>query len=169
MHKPLLLALLLAMAGANAHAEDATVVSPEVTFVTSTGYWEESGDPLSALDPNQTQGETPAEPRSAEGARRGYYKLIALRQPDGTAQIHLQQIEATPAGPEVVSSAELEEFSSLRAYVTDIRPETSTGVTAQPGMFATVYLKTDPAAREPESWTVLIDDLGDIKVERASN
>lgn len=36
-------------------------------------------------------------------------------------------------------------------------------------MFATVYLKTDPTAREPETWTVLIDDLGDIKVERASN
>lgn len=169
MHKPLLLALFLAVTGANAHAEDANVVSPEVTFVTSTGYWEESGDPLSALDPNGTQTETPTEPRNAEGARRGYYKLIALRQQDGTAQIHLQQIEATPSGPEVVSSAELEEFSSLRAYVTDIRPETSTGVTAQPGMFATVYLKTDPAAREPETWTVLIDDLGDIKVERASN
>lgn len=169
MHKPLLLALLIATTGASAYAEDANVVSPQVTFVTSTGYWEESRDPLSAVDPNGEQAQTPTEPRSADGARRGYYKLIALRQQDGTAQIHLQQIAATPAGPEVVSSAELEEFSSLKAYVTDIRPETSTGVTAQPGMFATVYLKTDPAAREPETWTVLIDDLGDIKVERASN
>lgn len=169
MHKPLLLALLLAVAGASARAEEANVVSPDVTFVTSTGYWEESGDPLSALDPNTAPAEAPTEQTGAEGARRGYYKLIALRQQDGTAQIHLQQIEATPAGPQVVSSAELEEFSSLKAYITDIRPETSTGVTAQPGMFATVYLKTDPAAREPETWTVLIDDLGDIKVERASN
>lgn len=169
MHKPLLLALLLAASGVSARAEDANVVSPEVTFVTSTGYWEESGDPLSSLDPNGAHPGASNEPKSAEGARRGYYKLVALRQPDGTAQIHLQQIEATPAGPQVVSSAELEEFSSLKAYVTDIRPETSTGVTAQPGMFATVYLKTDPAAREPETWTVLIDDLGDIKVERASN
>jgi hypothetical protein len=170
MHKSLLLALLLAVTGASAHAEDANVVSPQVTFVTSTGYWEESGDPLSALDPSDPQAEPATEPKNAEGApRRGYYKLIALRQQDGTAQIHLQQIAATPAGPEVISSAELEEFSSLKAYVTDIRPETSTGVTAQPGMFATVYLKTDPAAREPETWTVLIDDLGDIKVERASN
>ncbi|WP_312361659.1 hypothetical protein [Ensifer sp.] len=169
MHKPLILALLLALTGASVHAEDANVVSPQVTFVTSTGYWEESGDPLSGLDPNSAQAEPPSEPGNADVARRGYYKLIALRQQDGTAQIHLQQIEATPAGPEVVSSAELEEFSSLKAYVTDIRPETSTGVTAQPGMFATVYLKTDPAAREPETWTVLIDDLGDIKVERASN
>lgn len=166
MHRAALLALLLAVSSAGARAEDASVVPPQATFVTSTGYWEESGEPLSTLDPNASAS-APAEKQSK--ARRGYYKLIALRQADGTAQIHLQQIEATPTGPVVVSSAELEEFSALKAYVTDIRPETSTGVTAQPGMFATVYLKTDPTAHEPETWTVLIDDLGDIKIERASN
>lgn len=162
MQRSALLALLLLVSSAGAKAEDANVVPPQVTFVTSTGYWEESGEPLSSLDPN-------AAAEKPGNARRGYYKLIALRQADGTAQVHLQQIEATSAGPVVVSSAELEEFSALKAYVTDIRPETSTGVTAQPGMFATVYLKTDPTAREPETWTVLIDDLGDIKIERASN
>ncbi|MCK3775117.1 hypothetical protein MZK49_00050 [Ensifer sesbaniae] len=162
MQRSALLVLLLLVTSAGAKAEDANVVPPRVTFVTSTGYWEESGEPLSSPDPNAA-----AEKRG--DARRGYYKLIALRQADGTAQVHLQQIEATPAGPVVVSSTELEEFSALKAYVTDIRPESSTGVTAQPGMFATVYLKTDPTAREPESWTVLIDDLGDIKIERASN
>lgn len=162
MHKPALLALLLFVSYGSAEAEDANVVPPQATFVTSTGYWEESGEPLSSLDPNAAA-EKPSD------ARRGYYKLIALRQADGSAQIHLQQIEATAAGPVVVSSAELEEFSAFKAYVTDIRPETSTGVTAQPGMFATVYLKTNPSAREPETWTVLIDDLGDIKIERASN
>ena len=162
MQRSALLALLLLVSSAGAKAEDANVVPPQVTFVTSIGYWEESGEPLSSLDPNAAA-EKPGD------ARRGYYKLIALRQADGTAQVHLQQIEATSAGPVVVSSAELEEFSALKAYVTDIRPETSTGVTAQPGMFATVYLKTDPTAREPETWTVLIDDLGDIKIERASN
>ncbi|MEI2302041.1 hypothetical protein [Ensifer sp. MJa1] len=166
MHRPALLALVLLMSSAGAKAEDAAVVPPQVTFVTSTGYWEESGEPLSALDPNAATGEA----ADKQGpARRGYYKLIALRQADGTAQIHLQQIEATPGGPVVRSSAELEEFSTLKAYVTDIRPETSTGVSAQPGMFATVFLKTDPNEREPETWTVLIDDLGDIKIERASN
>lgn len=162
MHRSALLALFLFLSSAGAKAQDANIVPPEATFVTSTGYWEESGEPLSSLDPNAAA-EKPGD------ARRGYYKLIALRQADGTAQIHLQQVEATPAGPVVISSAELEEFSALKAYVTDIRPETSTGVTAQPGMFATVYLKTDPSVREPESWTVLIDDLGDIKIERASN
>jgi hypothetical protein len=57
----------------------------------------------------------------------------------------------------------------VKPFVTDIRPETSTGITRQPGMFATVYLKTDPSASEPESWTVLIDEVGDIKIERATN
>lgn len=57
----------------------------------------------------------------------------------------------------------------MKAYVTDIRPETSDGISTQPGLFATVYLKTDPAATEPETWTVLIDDLGDIKIERETN
>ncbi|HEV7307672.1 hypothetical protein [Ensifer sp.] len=164
MFKPALLALAILAGSASAKAEDAGVVPPQATFVTSTGYWEESGEPLSVLDPNTS---APAGQQGA--ARRGYYKLIALRQTDGTAQVHLQQIESTASGPVVVSSAELEEFSALKGYVTDIRPETSTGVTAQPGMFATVYLKTDPAEREPETWTVLIDDLGDIKIERASN
>lgn len=134
-----------------ASAQEAALPAPDVTFVISSGFWEQPGDGTSV----------PAE--------RGYYKLIALRQPDGTAHIHLQQIAQTPQGPRVLTSAELEEFSELKAFVTDIRPESSSGVTTQPGLFATIYLKTDPTASEAESWTVLIDDLGDIRVERATN
>lgn len=141
-----------ALACVPAHAAgDAPPVAETVTFVVSTGFWEE-----------------PAEETGSE-ARRGYYKLIAVRQPDGTAEVHLQQIEATAEGPKIASSTALEEFSAIKPYVTDIRPENSSGITAQPGFFATVYLKTDPKASEPESWTVLIDDLGEIKVERATN
>ncbi len=132
--------------------QDAALPAPEVIFVISTGFWQEQ-----------------ATPDAAATAQRGYYKLIALRQPDGTARIHLQQVAATPEGPRILTSAELEEFSELRAFVTDIRPESSSGVSTQPGLFATVYLKTDPAAAETESWTVLIDDLGDVRVERATN
>lgn len=143
---------LLALACVPAHAAgDAPPVAETVTFVVSTGFWEE-----------------PTEETGSE-ARRGYYKLIAVRQPDGTAEVHLQQIEATTEGPKIASSTALEEFSAMKPYVTDIRPENSSGITAQPGFFATVYLKTDPKASEPESWTVLIDDLGEIKVERATN
>ena len=140
----------LPLAFAPARAADDPPVPETITFVVSTGFWEET-------------------PEEDGAARRGYYKLIAERQPDGTALIHLQQIEATAEGPKIATTTVLEEFSALRPYVTDIRPENSTGITSQPGLFATVYLKTDPAAAEPESWTVLIDDIGEIKVERATN
>lgn len=162
------IALLLA-AGSAARADDTALMPGNIIFVTSTGYWEESGDPLSVADPNAAKTESiPAAGPSAT-AQRGYYKLVAVRQPEGNTHVFLQQIALDAAGPKVVSSAELEEFSSMKAYVTDIRPETSDGVARQPGLFATVYLKTDPAAPEPETWTVLIDDIGDIKVERETN
>jgi hypothetical protein len=151
-------------------ADDTVLMPANIIFVTSTGYWEESGDPLSVLDPNGTKTtETQSVEQPPAPAQRGYYKLVAVRQPEGNAHIFLQQVALDAAGPKVVSSAELEEFSAMKAYVTDIRPETSDGVSSQPGLFATVYLKTDPTAGEPETWTVLIDDIGDIKVERETN
>lgn len=153
-------ALALLALAAPAFAENGSPVPATITFVVSTGFWEEPAD----------EGEDAA--AAAEGGetmRRGYYKLIAERQPDGTAEIHLQQIELTAEGPKIASSTILEEFSAMKPYVTDIRPENSTGITTQPGLFATVYLKTEPQTAEPESWTVLIDDLGDIRVERATN
>ena len=158
--------VLLAVAPARAEGEPP--VAETITFVISTGFWEE---PVEAAGDENAAATKPETAESAQPAamRRGYYKLISMRQPDGTAQIHLQQIEATGAGPKIASSTVLEEFSAMKPYVTDIRPENSSGITTQPGLFATVYLKTDPKAAEPESWTVLIDDLGEIKVERATN
>ncbi|OBZ96335.1 hypothetical protein ADU59_08335 [Pararhizobium polonicum] len=151
-----------------ARADDTVLMPDNIIFVTSTGYWEESGDPPNVLDPSGGKtADTPSAQNSP--AQRGYYKLVAVRQPEGNAHIFLQQVALEAAGPKVISSAELEEFSAMKAYVTDIRPETSDGVSSQPGLFATVYLKTDPAAPEPETWTVLIDDVGDIQVERATN
>ena len=160
VHAIALAALLVA---GPAFAEGEPPVAETITFVVSTGFWEEAAEETS--DTATTKPET-AQPTAL---RRGYYKLIAVRQPDGTAQIHLQQIEATAEGPKIASSTVLDEFSAMKPYVTDIRPENSSGITTQPGLFATVYLKTDPKAAEPESWTVLIDDLGEIKVERATN
>lgn len=154
--------------GSPARADETVLMPANIIFVTSTGFWEESGDPLYVLDP-KTGTATDNQPATASPPQRGYYKLVAVRQPEGNAHIFLQQVALDASGPKVVSSAELEEFSAMKAYVTDIRPETSDGVAAQPGLFATVYLKTDPAAGEPETWTVLIDDIGDIKVERETN
>lgn len=156
--------LLLAATSLPASAQDAPILPDNVTFVTSAGFWQESSGPDTAgtvkPDATDTAQATP---------QRGYYKLIAVRQPEGNAHIVLQQIALDAGGPKVLSSAELDEFSWMKSYVTDIRPESSSGISAQPGLFATVYLKTDPASTEPEAWTVIVDDLGDIKVERATN
>lgn len=141
------------LGGTCARAEDIDALPSSVTFVTSTGYWEDSAEAATA----QHQ------------PRKGYYKLVSIRQADRTAKIYLQQIASTDAGPVVVSSVEIEELTQLKPFVTDIRPESSSGVTSQPGMFATVYLKTEPQAKEAESWTVMIDDLGEMIVEKATN
>ncbi|GAA4180808.1 hypothetical protein [Shinella granuli] len=153
---------LLFLAGPPAFAQESPVAET-ITFVVSTGFWEEP------VETDEEDAGTAAETKEPAALRRGYYKLVAVRQPDGTAQVHLQQIEATAEGPKIASSTVLEEFSAMKPYVTDIRPENSSGITTQPGLFATVYLKTDPKAAEPEGWTVLIDDLGEIKIERATN
>lgn len=168
----------LMLAGGPALAEDIDQLPVTATFVISGGSWEgDTETSLSAPPVSPTPAPAPAgatAPAPAEDAvtptpRRGYYKLIAIRQPDRTAKVYLQQILSSDAGPEVLESVELEEFTAIRPYVTDIRPEDSTGISRQPGFFATVYLKTDPAAVEPEGWTVLIDEFGEIRVERATN
>lgn len=168
----------LMLAGGPALAEDIDQLPVTATFVISGGSWEGDAETSASAPPvSPTPAPAPAgatAPAPVEGTatptpRRGYYKLIAIRQPDRTAKVYLQQILASDAGPEVLESVELEEFSAIRPYVTDIRPEDSTGISRQPGFFATVYLKTDPAAVEPEGWTVLIDEFGEIRVERATN
>jgi len=158
----------LAMAAAPAFAGDIDELPVTATFVVSTGFWEEvGGEPSGKTEAKSTTGtdDTAAEATT----RRGYYKLVAIRQPDRTAKVYLQQIALDETGPQVVESVELEEFTAIKPYVTDIRPEDSTGISRQPGLFATVYLKTDPVATEPESWTVLIDEFGEIKIEKATN
>lgn len=157
-----------AAAAAPAFAEDIDQLPVTATFVVSTGFWEEAdGEATGKADAEADAGTKDAPAKAA--VRRGYYKLVAIRQPDRTAKIYLQQIALDETGPQVVESVELEEFTAIKPYVTDIRPEDSTGISRQPGLFATVYLKTDPSASEPESWTVLIDEFGEIKVEKATN
>ncbi|MBB2709872.1 UNVERIFIED_ORG: hypothetical protein GGE53_001498 [Rhizobium etli] len=146
-----------------APAQDA-ILPASVIFATSTGYWEDDGNA-----PDIERAPSAAENVSApQGKRHGYYKLFAVRQPDRTSKVYLQQIAQTESGPAIASTVELQEISDLKPYVTDIRPENSSGISKQPGLFATIYLKTDPAA-EPDGWTVLIDEFGDITVEKATN
>ncbi|OWV77837.1 hypothetical protein ATY78_14635 [Rhizobium sp. R635] len=159
-------AFLVGMSAAAAPAQDA-ILPASVIFATSTGYWEDDGN-SPAIERAPSGGEAIAKPGEKGAQRHGYYKLFAVRQPDKTSKIYLQQIAQAESGPAIVSTIELQEFSDLKPYVTDIRPENSTGIIKQPGLFATIYLKTDPAA-EPNGWTVMIDEFGDITVEKATN
>lgn len=162
--KTLFAALLLATAVLPARAQTQAIDTLPVSaiFVVSSGMWEDRNlEPVKGPD-----GQLRPPPASPT---RGYYKVIAIRQGDGTAKIYLQRIVFTADGPSLLENIELEEFSQMKSYVTDIRPESSNGASASPGLFVTVYLKTDPMAKEAESWTILIDELGEMKVEKASN
>lgn len=161
------LALVLGLALATpTSSADIDLLPPTVIFVTSSGFWEDEGTHAS---PDATVTPAPTGGQAATAGRRGYYKLIAVRQADRTARVYLQQIAVSETGPTVVSSIELDEITALKAYVSDIRPERPGTGAPQPGLFATILLKTDPNATEPESWTVMIDDLGELKVEKATN
>jgi len=150
----LLLSLLLSSPAA---ADEIDQLPLSATFVISGGYWESGPEGVPGVETSVPAGE------------RGYYKLVALRQADRTARLYLQMVSAGQDGIRLVESVELEEFAAIKPYVTGIRPESVSGVAATPGFFATVYLKTSPTTERIEEWTVLIDELGDIKVERASN
>lgn len=156
----LILAAAVLSARAQTEAIDALPVS--AIFVVSSGMWEEQNlEPVKGADGQLRP--PPATPT------RGYYKVVAIRQGDGTAKVYLQRIVFTASGPNLLETVELEEFSQMKSYVTDIRPESSNGASASPGLFVTVYLKTDPMTKEAESWTILIDELGEMKIEKASN
>ncbi|MEP3437927.1 MAG: hypothetical protein ABJN75_14280 [Hoeflea sp.] len=180
----LLLAGLISPLANQAHAQDninalAGELTPRILFVTSGGYWEEAGetdpDPADpdAADPDaagkETNNDTTSELAEAVPASRGYYRLIAIRGEDNRSQVHLQQIALTPQGPELALSIEIDEINSLGGYVTDMRPEDSTGAASGAGFAAYIYLKTDPTVVEPDTWALYIDEFGDIQVERSSN
>ncbi len=162
-----LLLLSLAACAASAASADDAVLPAAITFATSTGYWEDGGE---APKVEQASPETPSQdqPAAKPAARHGYYKLFAVRQSDRTSRVYLQQIAVSDDGLQVLSTAELHEISELKPYVTDIRPENPDGFIKEPGLFATVVLKTEPDA-DTERWTVVVDEFGEITVEKPSN
>jgi hypothetical protein len=120
-----------------------------VTFSISGGYWE-AGE-------NRPGGE-----------HKGYYRLSSVRQPDRTALVYLQKLEVTPTGSTLAGTVQIAVLNNLRARVTDIRPENSDGNIKKPGFFATVYI-TSATGTEPQAWTVIVDEFGQLQVGRASN
>lgn len=173
--------ILLVLAGlipammSTGFAQDASVlaetVPSRVLFVTSGGFWQDVDEPEAAdAAPESSEAPAePAEPAAATPSARGYYRLIAIRGEDNKSLVYLQQIALTPQGPESTLTIGLDEINALGGYVTDIRPEDSTGAASQPGFAAYIYLKTDPKVIEPDTWSVYIDELGDIRVEQSSN
>lgn len=134
-------------------------LSARILFVTSGGYWEkqdEAEDATAELDEDLPK-------------QRGYYRLIAIRGEDNRSLLQLQQIALKTNGPELVTSTGIDEINSLGGYITDIRPEDSTGAANEPGFAAYIFLKTDPTVVEPETWALYIDEFGDMQVERSSN
>lgn len=168
-------------------------VSPRVLFVVSGGYWEgeiaslqpetpaadASAEPPATGDATKTGDATDA-PKSAEATpaeaatepaapARGFYRLVVLRSDDNSSRVHLQRYALSPEGPTLVDGRELAEISSLPAYVTDARSEDTSSVSNQPGFAVFITLKTDPSIVERETWTVFVDEFGEVEVSRATN
>lgn len=146
-----LAALATSPASAQQASELADSLSPRILFLTSGGFWEKA-----------TEG-------SESETQRGYYRLVAIRGEDNRSMLRLQEIALTSDGPELANSKGIDEINSLGGYITDIRPEDSTGSASQQGFGAYIYLKSDPSVVEPETWVIYIDEFGEMNVERSSN
>jgi len=160
------------LAATDVSADETTILPATIQFSTSTGYWEDDGAAAAPATPPAAK-DTPAPQQTAQPAqkprqRHGYYKLFSVRQADRTSKVYLQQIIAGDAAPEILSTTELPEITAMKAYVTDIRPENSSGIIREPGLFAMVFIKVDPDA-DAEVWNVMLDEIGEVSVEKASN
>lgn len=141
-------------------AEIAEAISTRVLSAVSGGYWE------AEIEPKQAEGDaTKADPIAA----RGYYRIAALRSKDNTSRLYLQRIWLATDGPTLVDSVEVTALTDMKAYITDMRPESSTGIAERPGFAAFIYLKLDPAAAEPDTYELFIDEFGDAAFSPATN
>ncbi|WP_321381785.1 hypothetical protein [Rhizobium sp.] len=163
-----LLLILFAGALTPATATELDELPPQVTFAISGGRWEdpgESGDNGIVKSPKLANNAQSA----AKSIGRGYYRLVAVQQPDHTGKVFLQQMQMTDAGSQLIDRVELQEISDLHAIVTDIRTDDTSGINRSLGFLATVYVKTNPKSADPDSWNVIIDEFGEIQVARESH
>lgn len=154
---------------------DETVIealSPRILFSISGGYWEKlpDGGETESGEAEEDGEETPSPDAAAEPAgERGYYRAVAYRSADNSSRLYLQKIRLNDGEPAVLETAEIEEIANEPAFITDLRPENSTGVSATPGFAAFIYLKRDPADAQPETWELFVDEFGERTVNEATN
>lgn len=182
-----LAALLLILAGSlvttagPSRAQDLdteiTAISERLLFIVSGGYWEEAE--VAAVTAPEAEGEPSTEEKPAEDdpaaesteapaappARRGYFRLVAIRAEDNTSRVYLQQMRLVDTGPQVEMTTDIEEISSQSLYVTNIVQEVGSAA----GFSAFVYAKSDPKLAEPDTWTIFVDEFGELTVEKATN
>ncbi|MBW8640332.1 hypothetical protein K1W69_24285 [Hoeflea sp. WL0058] len=137
----------IAIAQENAR-EAADALSPKVVAVVSGGRWESSAD---------------------GDAGSGYYRAVAVRSQDNTSRLYLQKLGLSDGSPTVLDTREIQELTDMSAYITDMRPENSTGVSENAGFVTYVYLKEDPSITEPDTWELFVDEFGDHEFLPASN
>lgn len=120
-------------------------ILPDVTFVTSGGYW-----------------------RAPDG-QNGYYRLLSVRQPDRSARVYIQKIAVTATGVEAIAGTEIDAIGKLHARVTDIRPHDTDGSIKGPGFWANVFVQPPQSKSGSQSWTVFINAQGTLQVGPTRN
>jgi hypothetical protein len=118
---------------------------PDVTFMTSGGYWQ------------------------APDGQNGYYRLLSVRQPDRSARVYIQKIAVSAAGAEAIAGTEIEAIGKLHARVTDIRPHDTDGSIKGPGFWANVFVQPSQSKSGSQSWTVFINAQGTLQVGPTKN
>lgn len=181
----LLAVIVVSATAAPAIASDEPAVLADTTptrvlSVVSGGFWETTAEKpeaeeMSADTASETteakegDAETAPPKEAAKQPLRGYYRSVAIRSADNTSRLFLQRIWLSGDGPTLLDTREITTVSEMQAYITDMRPENSTGIAKQHGFVTFVYLKTDPAAEEPETWELYVDQFGDTAFTPASN
>ncbi|MEM6463330.1 MAG: hypothetical protein AAF724_15575 [Pseudomonadota bacterium] len=158
--------------------EDATALAEatptRILAVVSGGFWEtevkdEQLEQTAEENGEEQQTSDNSEAEPALQKRRGYYRSVAIRSADNTSRLFLQRIWLSDNGPVLVDSQEIGALTDMRAYITDMRPENSTGIAKQQGFVTFVYLKDDPRSEEPDTWELYVDPFGDTAFTPASN
>ncbi len=166
---PLVLGAAGILAASPADADQAVIeaLSPRILFSISGGYWETLPETGQAGESGSQN--TPPEDAAEQASERGYYRAVAYRSEDNSSRLYLQKVGLVDGAPVVLETDEIEEIASEPAFITDLRPENSTGVSATPGFAAFIYLKRDPTDAQPENWELFVDEFGELTVNEATN